>query len=212
MIDIDVFSLNDVSFHIIGISCTQKLNQLCKENVIKDRKYTDQQGDGYHVSLIITLADDTDMEFNSSTIKPSYDSVNDAREAVARRAVEFLQQNGIFTLPTLPVPKPLPTLPTLPAPKPLPTPSHPHTSRGKGKGLPPLKKSVEELKNLIVDKKRLEAPSYNEIPVDTEQHFRCSVRHELFGEITGDLQRNKKDAKQSAARKALEYLQEKELP
>ena len=211
MIDTDVFSLNDVSFHIIGISCTQKLNQLCKENVLKNRKYTDQQGDGYHVSLIITLADDTDMEFNSSKIKPSYDSVNDAREAVARRAVEFLQQNGIFTLSTLPAPTPLPTLPTLPSPKPLPTPIHLHkyTSRGK---LPPLKKCVEELKNLVVDKMRLEAPSYNEIPVDTEQHFRCSVRHELFGEITGDLQRNKKDAKQSAARKALEYLQEKELP
>ena len=211
MIDTDVFSLNDVSFHIIGISCTQKLNQLCKENVLKNRKYTDHQGDGYHVSLIITLADDTDMEFNSSTIKPSYDSVNDAREGVARRAVEFLQQNGIFTLSTLPAPTPLPTLPTLPSPKPLPTPIHLHkyTSRGK---LPPLKKCVEELKNLVVDKMRLEAPSYNEIPVDTKQHFRCSVRHELFGEITGDLQRNKKDAKQSAARKALEYLQEKELP
>lgn len=178
------------------------MNQLCKENVIRDRKYADQQGDGYHVSLTITLADGTDMEFNSSTKSPSFDCINDAREAVARRAIEFLQQNGIFTPPTLHPPTPMP----------LPKSPDDLTSRGIGKGLPPFKKCVENLKNLIVDKMKLEAPSYNEIPVDAEQQFRCSVRHQLFGEITGDLQRSKKDAKQSAARKALELLQKKELP
>lgn len=197
-------------FHIIGISFTQKLNQLCKKNVLKDRKYTDQQGDGYHVSLTLTLTDGTDMEFNSSTIKLSFDCINDAREAVARRAVEFLRQNPTVTPPIHPTPPPIPPTSTTISPiDPIPNHMVHHTSRGKG--LPTLKKCVEELKNFIVDKKRLEAPSYIEIPVDGEQQFQCSVKHQLFGEITGDLKKNKKDAKQSAARKALEHLQTKGL-
>ena len=196
-----------MSFHIIGISFTQKLNQLCKKSVLKDRKYTDQQGDGYHVILIITLTDGTDMEFNSSTIKLCFDCINDAREAVARHAVEFLQQNPIVTPPIHPTPSP-----TSPTPTTMPSTHDPITKlTSRGKGLPPLKKCVEELKNFIVDKKRLEAPCYIEIPVDGEQQFRCSVKHQLFGEIIGDLQRSKKDAKQSAAKKALEHLQAKGL-
>lgn len=121
---------------------TKKLNQFCKGNPIKNRKYTDQQGDGHHVSLIITLASDgTEVEFNSSTISPSFDCINDAREAVAGRALEFIQENYgilIFSIPPL---------------------------KGKGSGLPQSKECVQELKDSINGKKMLEAPpTYKEVP------------------------------------------------
>ena len=51
----------------ISFSKKKKLNQLCKGNVIKYHKCSDQQEDAHHVSLIITLVGSADMEFNSSS-------------------------------------------------------------------------------------------------------------------------------------------------
>lgn len=135
---------------------------------------------------MITLNDGTDVEFDSSM--QCHHSINDAREAVAKQAVEFITKHS-----TIPVPD---------------TDLEPPTSRGSentSKGLElsiSKKECMQELKNFLVDKKCLEAPNYNIESNLKGAKFRCTVTHSLVTEVS-EWFPNKQAAKQNAAKKAL---------
>ncbi|XP_019854399.1 PREDICTED: caspase-3-like isoform X2 [Amphimedon queenslandica] len=72
-----------------------------------------------------------------------------------------------------------------------------------------------QLKNLLVDRKKLKHPNYveEEDPKKSKKKFRCEIYHSAFAEnpIVGDFFRDKSSAKQDAAKKAMLLHQENKL-
>ena len=72
-----------------------------------------------------------------------------------------------------------------------------------------------QLKNLLVDRKKLEHPEYvdDEDSKKSKRKYRCKIYHSSFAEnpIVGNFFRSKSEAKQDAAKKALLLHQENKL-
>ena len=186
-------------YRIDDLSCTQELNKLCKEKtIVLKRQYTDHGADN-HVTLEITMKDDKKVTFNSSINGSHFGCINDARESVAKAAVEYIKSYSRSDISYLPRSHSVP---------------QPVARSSGGSGASPLSgPPAVQLKNILVDQRKLEPPHYDdeEDPTKTKKKFRCIVRHSSFKEpIIGNWCRSKTDAKQDAAEKALKIIQEEQ--
>lgn len=175
------------------IGSTQKLNRLWKEKLIQDKKYTDQEDS--HVTLTIMLDNSTEVEFNSKTYCLQFRCINDARECVAYHAIELIEQQK----PSQPA-KPDTTNSSL-----FPEDFY---SRSNGPSANSGDPAPVKLKNHIHDQLKHDAPlEYSceeNKPLSGPSKYRFTVKHPLFKDnATGSWCKNKKDAKISAATKAL---------
>ena len=165
---------------------------MCKAKAIT-RKYTDHPAQNQS-DLVITLSNGNSFSFQSSSVG-SHDCINDAREAAAKLAIDFIS----------PLATRNPEVAKTPSVSP-PTNASPKASAKEkpAKLFVKEKEYVQELKNIVVDKKGLEHPNYETIE-ERGNKFRCTVKHKLFTE-TGEWCDSKKAAKQSAAKKALKKI------
>ena len=143
------------------------------------------------------MKDDKRVTFNSSINGSHFGCINDARESVAKAAIDYIKSYYISYLPRS---------------HSVPQPSVARSSGGSGAS-PLSGPPAVQLKNILVDQRKLEPPHYDdeEDPTKTKKKFRCIMRHSSFKEpIIGNWCRSKTDAKQDAAEKALKIIQEEQ--
>ena len=168
---------------------TAQLNHLKECGKIKRREYKDIPGSGNHVMLLVVLANDKRIEFNSQKFSPSYDCINNAREKVAEKAVHSIHQGSV----------------------------QPTTRQNESEVPRQIPRAIkcnewaQELKNVLVDQYGFKIiPSNYEYEIHStgkSPKFLCTFTHEKFPlPIQGDWSNSKKEAKQSTARKVLDYF------
>ena len=171
---------------------TKKLNERKASGKIIKKEYVDLAGPGSHVDLTITFPNNDTFPFSSRKYCLEYDCINNAREKVAEKAVEFIDSMGFNSLsPVL---------------------ERQQFSRSDSSVSPSgnPKESVQELKNFLVDKKGFTLNddnfTFEESGENAGKKYKCTIHHEWFDhEISGNWRKSKKEARQSAAQKALEF-------
>ncbi len=169
---------------------TKKLKERKTSGKIIKKEYVNLTGPGSHVDLTITFPNKETRSFSSRNYSREYDCINNAREKVAEKAVEFIDLEDMGCNSLSPAQQ---------------------FSRSVSSASPPSvnpKESVQELKNVLVDKMGLKLNDDNfkfeESGENAGKKFKCTIHHDWFDhDISGDWHKSKKEAKQSAAKKAL---------